>query len=195
MSGSGHRGQDGQNYEVAIYADELARKAGTAVRAGLEVYLADAARCLAAQTFFHRHLEMLAVAAEQQGPIGAVLGPAHELARLAEAHLAAVSEDGEALGVIETHTVAGIIAAADAAVKAATVTAAQIEMADGLGGKGYALFGGVVSEVEVAVEAGVAALEPAQLVAQVVIPQLHDEMREDVIESPYFYERIRDLGE
>ena len=102
--------------------------------------------------------------------------------------------DGEALGIIETHTVAGIIEAADAAVKAATVTAAQIEMADGLGGKGYALFGGVVSEVEAAVEAGVAALKPAQLVAQVVIPQLHEEMREDVVDSPYFYERIRDLG-
>lgn len=101
--------------------------------------------------------------------------------------------DGEALGIIETHTVAGIIEAADAAVKAATVTAAQIEMADGLGGKGYALFGGVVSEVEVAVEAGVAALDPAQLVARVVIPQLHEEMREDVVDSPYFYERIRDL--
>ncbi|MCP4248401.1 MAG: BMC domain-containing protein, partial [bacterium] len=54
--------------------------------------------------------------------------------------------DGEALGVIETRTVAAIIEAADAAVKGATVTAAQVEMADGLGGKGYALFGGVVSE-------------------------------------------------
>ncbi|MBT8248489.1 MAG: BMC domain-containing protein, partial [Acidimicrobiia bacterium] len=57
-------------------------------------------------------------------------------------------DDGEALGIIETRTVAAIIEAADAAVKGATVTAAQIELADGLGGKGYVLLGGVLSEVE-----------------------------------------------
>ena len=99
--------------------------------------------------------------------------------------------DGEALGIIETSTVAGVIQAADAAVKGATVTAAQITMADGLGGKGYALFGGVLSEVEAAVTAGVGALVPGQLVAQVVIPQLHDEMREDVVASPYFADRVQ----
>ncbi|MDH3607130.1 MAG: BMC domain-containing protein, partial [Acidimicrobiia bacterium] len=47
----------------------------------------------------------------------------------------------ESLGIIETRTVAAIIEAADAAIKGASVTVAQIEMADGLGGKGYALFG------------------------------------------------------
>ena len=103
--------------------------------------------------------------------------------------------DGEALGVIETATVAGIIEAADAAVKGATVTAAQIEMADGLGGKGYALFGGPLSEVQAAVDAGVAALTPDQLVAHVVISQLHEEMREDVIASPFFWERVHTGGD
>ena len=99
-------------------------------------------------------------------------------------------DEAEALGIIETRTVAGIIEAADAAIKGATVTVAQIEMADGLGGKGYALFGGSLSEVEVAVATGVAALTPLQLIAQVVIPQLHDEMRQDIIGGPLFTERI-----
>jgi microcompartment protein CcmL/EutN len=99
-------------------------------------------------------------------------------------------DDGESLGIIETRTVSAIIEASDAAVKGATVTAAQIEMADGLGGKGYALFMGVLSEVEAAVAAGVGALTPRQLVASVVIPQLHEEMREDVIASPFFWERV-----
>ena len=99
-------------------------------------------------------------------------------------------EDGEALGVIETRTVSAVIAAADAAVKGASVTVAQIELADGLGGKGYALFGGVVSEVEAAVAAGVGAITAAQLVASVVISQLHDEMREDVVAGPLFWERV-----
>jgi len=99
--------------------------------------------------------------------------------------------DGEALGVIETRTVAGVIEAADAAVKGATVTAAQIELADGLGGKGYVLLGGVLSEVEAGVAAGVAAITSRQLIASVVIPRLHDEMRDDVIASPFFSERVR----
>ena len=100
-------------------------------------------------------------------------------------------QDGEALGIIETRTVAAVIEAADAAVKGATVTAARIELADGLGGKGYALFGGVLSEVEAGVAAGVAAINPGQLIASTVIPQLHDEMRDDVIAGPFFTDRIR----
>ena len=101
--------------------------------------------------------------------------------------------DEESLGVIETTTVAGIIQAADAAVKAARVTMTQIEMADGLGGKGYALFAGNLSDVEAAVDAGTGAITTEQLLAHVVIPQLHEEMRQDVIESPYFWERTRNL--
>jgi len=100
-------------------------------------------------------------------------------------------DDGEALGIIETRTVAAIIEAADAAVKGAMVTAAQIELADGLGGKGYVLLGGVLSEVEAGVAAGVGALTAQQLIASVVIPQLHDEMRDDVLDSPLFSERVR----
>ena len=103
-------------------------------------------------------------------------------------------QDGEALGIIETRTVAAVIEAADAAVKGATVTAAQIELADGLGGKGYVLFGGILSEVEAAVAAGVAAITARQLIASVVIPQLHDEMRDDVMASPFFTDRVRNEG-
>jgi microcompartment protein CcmL/EutN len=103
--------------------------------------------------------------------------------------------DGEALGVIETRTVSAVIQAADAAVKGATVAAAQIEMADGLGGKGYVLLGGVLSEVQAAVSAGVAAITESHLIASVVIPQLHDEMREDVVASAFFRERVQGGGE
>ncbi len=103
--------------------------------------------------------------------------------------------DEESLGVIETTTVAGIIEAADAAVKAAAVTMSQIEMADGLGGKGYGLFAGDLSDVQAAIAAGVNAVTAEQLVAEVVIAQLHEEMRQDVIDSPYFWERNRKLGD
>src|SRR3990170_2841992 len=89
---------------------------------------------------------------------------------------------GEALGVIETHTVAATIEAADAAVKGATVDLVEVHLADGLGGKGYALFSGTVSDVEAAVAIGVGRLGPGMLVASVVIPRLHDEMGDNIFE-------------
>ena len=38
---------------------------------------------------------------------------------------------------------------------------------------------------------GVAAITAQQLIASVVIPQLHEEMRDDVLASPFFSERVR----
>lgn len=80
----------------------------------------------------------------------------------------------DALGIIETSTVAAAILAADAGVKGANVRLVEVRLADGLGGKGIVLFSGLVTDVEAAVEIGIAALEgPNLLVRQVVIPQLH----------------------
>ncbi len=98
---------------------------------------------------------------------------------------------GEALGVIETRTAASTIQAADTAVKGASVDLLEIHLADGLGGKAYALFGGEVANVEVAVEVGVASLrDPVLLVASVVIPQLHEEMRENLDADSTFAVRL-----
>ena len=85
----------------------------------------------------------------------------------------------DALGVIETYTVAASILAADAGLKGADVKLVQLRLADGLGGKGLALFTGVVADVEAAVEIG-SAVSTQHLVRQVVIPQLHEEMWENV---------------
>lgn len=85
----------------------------------------------------------------------------------------------EALGVVETHTVAAAIQAADAGLKGALVRLHQLRLADGLGGKGLAIFSGLVSDVEAAVEISVA-LVANQLLRQVVISQLHGEMWENV---------------
>ena len=56
--------------------------------------------------------------------------------------------------MIETATVAAIIEAADAGLKGARVRLVELRLADDLGGKGYLLFDGPVSEVEAAVEIG-----------------------------------------
>jgi microcompartment protein CcmL/EutN len=98
---------------------------------------------------------------------------------------------GPALGVVETSDVAATIQAADAGVKGAEVTLREIRLADGLGGKAFCLFRGEVQDVEAALEIGVASLpDPLVLVNQVVIPQLHPEMGENLLVSGYFAERV-----
>ena len=78
----------------------------------------------------------------------------------------------DALGIIETFSVASIIVAADAAVKAAEVRVMDVRIALGLGGKGYALFSGNVAAVQAAVDAGAQrASESGLFVAKVVIPR------------------------
>jgi microcompartment protein CcmL/EutN len=102
-----------------------------------------------------------------------------------------VPEITDALGVVETTTVAAAIHAADAGVKGAEVRLVEVRLADGLGGKGIVLFSGLVADVEAAVEIGVGALaRPELLVRQVVIPQLHPEMWENVAGATRFHDRV-----
>ncbi len=62
---------------------------------------------------------------------------------------------GEALGIIETRTVAAVIGAADSGLKGADVSLVEIRIADRIGGKGYCAFSGPLAEVEAAVEVAV----------------------------------------
>ncbi len=102
-----------------------------------------------------------------------------------------VPEVNDSLGVIETTTVAASIHAADAGIKGAEVRLVEVRLADGLGGKGIVLFSGLVADVEAAIEIGVGVLErPELLVCQVVIPQLHGEMWDNVAESTRFRTRV-----
>jgi microcompartment protein CcmL/EutN len=101
----------------------------------------------------------------------------------------------EALGIVETDTVAAVIDAADAGVKGADVSVSSVRLADGLGGKGYVLFSGVVAEVEAAVEAATSRTEPhGTLVRADVIAQLHDEMAENLGAELRFMRRIEAGG-
>jgi microcompartment protein CcmL/EutN len=98
---------------------------------------------------------------------------------------------GEALGVIETATVAAIIEAADAGLKGARVRLVELRLADDLGGKGYLLFDGPVSEVEAAVEIGTGRILGASGLVSRVIPQLHAEMAANLAADAQFRERVR----
>ncbi len=101
-----------------------------------------------------------------------------------------VPEPNDALGVIETSTVAAAIQAAVAGIKGADVRLVEIRMADGLGGKGIVLYSGLVSDVEAAVEIGSGVLRPGLLVREVVIPRLHREMWENVSDATRFGARV-----
>jgi microcompartment protein CcmL/EutN len=101
---------------------------------------------------------------------------------------------GEALGVIETPTVAATIDAADAGVKGAEVTIRDLRLADDLGGKGYVLFGGEIAEVEAAVGYGLDRLGGSgQEATHVVISRLHAEMQANLVADPRFGERAKDV--
>jgi microcompartment protein CcmL/EutN len=98
---------------------------------------------------------------------------------------------GEALGVIETATVAAIIEAADAGLKGARVQLLEIRLADDLGGKGYLLFGGPVADVEAAVEIGAGRIAGSPGLAWRVIPRLHAEMADNLAADARFAARVR----
>jgi microcompartment protein CcmL/EutN len=97
--------------------------------------------------------------------------------------LGATEVDGlQALGVVETFTVASSILAADAAAKAARVTLLEIRLAKGLGGKGFFTFTGDVYEVEAAMEAALrVAKSGGNLVRSVVIPRPHEDLAATVL--------------
>jgi microcompartment protein CcmL/EutN len=111
---------------------------------------------------------------------------------------------GEALGVVETATVAATIEAADAGVKGARVELLELRLGDGLGGKGYLLFDGSVSDVEAAVGAAVerisdpvassGAVPGSRMPIARVIPQLHREMRAELEAAPQFATRLGAAG-
>jgi microcompartment protein CcmL/EutN len=95
---------------------------------------------------------------------------------------AQVVERLAALGVIESFSVAALIEAADAAVKAAAVELLEIRLAMALGGKAFVTLTGDVEAVRAAVEAGAAAVAAkGLLVNQVIIPGPRPELLREIL--------------
>jgi microcompartment protein CcmL/EutN len=87
-----------------------------------------------------------------------------------------------ALGIIESFSVASLIEAADAAVKAADVQLVEIRLAMALGGKAFVSMTGDVSAVNSAVEVGATAvIQKGLLVNKVVIPAPDKELYRNYI--------------
>ena len=105
-----------------------------------------------------------------------------------------ISLDAEAVGVVETASVAAGIDAADAALKHAHVSLSGLRLADGLGGKAYFIVDGTVGEVDAAVEAAIDRSGVA-VTDSVVIPQLAGELRADLEAATRFADRVATYGE
>ncbi len=83
------------------------------------------------------------------------------------------------LGVVETFSVAVCLQAADIAAKKADVKLVEIRLANGLGGKGYFVFTGELTDVEAALAAAVSfARSEGQLTEQAIIPSPHPDLLE-----------------
>ncbi len=91
-------------------------------------------------------------------------------------------EQLDALGILESFSVASLIEAADAAVKAAEVRLIEIRLAMALGGKAFVTLTGAVAAVQAAVDAGAAVLaDRGLLVNKVVIPAPRQELLTEMI--------------
>ncbi|MGK9475962.1 BMC domain-containing protein [Melioribacter sp. OK-6-Me] len=88
----------------------------------------------------------------------------------------------EALGIIESFSVASLIEGADAAVKAASVKLIEIRLAMALGGKAFCTLTGEVAAVQSAVDAGAKVIaDRGLLVNKVVIPRPRKELLSEMI--------------
>jgi microcompartment protein CcmL/EutN len=91
-------------------------------------------------------------------------------------------EEAGALGVIETFSGVSVLAAADAAAKAARITLLRIHVAMALGGKGLCLMTGTVADVRQGVQVAAAeARNRGLLVSEVVIPRPSRELFGDYL--------------
>ena len=88
----------------------------------------------------------------------------------------------EALGIVESFSVASLIEGADAAVKAAHIQLIEIRLAMALGGKAFVTLTGSVAAVQSAVEAGAQVIgAKGMLVNKVVIPSPRPELLNEMI--------------
>lgn len=87
----------------------------------------------------------------------------------------------DAVGIVELHTVAATLKAADVALKQANVKLTHLQLAKGIGGKGWFTLAGQQADVEAALEGAAAAVQAPLLVTTELISRPHAELRGRVL--------------
>lgn len=90
----------------------------------------------------------------------------------------------DAIGMVEAHTVASTLLAADTALKRAQVVITHLQLAKGIGGKGWFTLGGAQHDVETGLEQAAAAIGSTLLVTTELIARPHADLRGRVLRGP-----------
>jgi microcompartment protein CcmL/EutN len=90
-----------------------------------------------------------------------------------------VAPAGEAVGVIEVSTSPGLLRGIDGALKSVPVDLVEVRLADDLGGRALAVFGGALADVQEALQVTAGRLgDGAQLCGSSLLPRLDENLRE-----------------
>ena len=102
----------------------------------------------------------------------------------------------EAIGIMETSSVAAIVQSTDAAIKQTDINVLEIRIADHLGGKAFSIINGEVEDVQIALEIAQERTTNSEFwLRKVVIPNLHHELGVQLAQSTYFGQiEIRQLA-
>jgi len=93
----------------------------------------------------------------------------------------------EAIGIMETASVAAIIQSTDTAIKQTDISIVEIRIADHLGGKAFSIINGKVEDIENAVEiAQQKTTKPEFWLRKTVIPNLHQDLGIQIAQSTFF---------
>ncbi len=95
----------------------------------------------------------------------------------------ATAKADDAVGIVETHTVASALLAADTAIKRAQVTLTYLQLAKGIGGKGWFMLAGAQHDVEAALDGAAAAVSASLLVTTELIHRPHRDLRGSVLKG------------
>lgn len=88
---------------------------------------------------------------------------------------------GESLGIVDANNISAIIRCSDAAVKGATIDIVEIRLGDNLGGKAFAIYNGILEDVEAALAiAQEAEASRNSLINTAIIPRLDEEMAKQI---------------
>jgi microcompartment protein CcmL/EutN len=94
---------------------------------------------------------------------------------------------GEAIGIIETSTVAATIKSADAAVKGTNIEILEIRIADDLGGKAFAIYNGEIEDVQSAIEISKENVTKKEFwIRDKIIPRISSEMADQLDQTTVF---------
>lgn len=92
----------------------------------------------------------------------------------------------DALGIVETFTVAAAILAADSAIKVSQTTLVQLRLAKGIGGRAFFVLTGELSQIEAAIAESRAIIKNDLLFTTEIIARPHIEMLENFCSGAVF---------